>query len=67
MSNLFKVHKLSDHDLEAAKNIGENFERLHDDLMAVIGQASPLTTIMGRKLEEACFYAKKAFAENCDK
>ncbi len=61
MNPLFKVHKLNAAGIEKAKYIAEGFEELLQRLEALcpVGRE---TSIARTKLEEACFYAKKAMA-----
>lgn len=58
----FKFHKLSDEGQRLAVEIAERFTLLTDYLEEV-SISGPELTIAKRKLEEACFYAKKAMAQ----
>jgi hypothetical protein len=62
---LFEVHVLNDQGKERARVIAETFEQAFEKLSAL----TPTTptnvrefAIVRTKLEEACFYAKKAMA-----
>lgn len=58
----FKFHKLNLDGQGKAQSIAGNFEGLLYSLEAIVSNPSPEMTICARKLEEACFYAKKAMA-----
>lgn len=66
-STLFKVHMLNDQGKEKANLIAESF----DGLVIYLSKLCPESrefSIVKTKLEEACFFAKKAMAqqaENC--
>jgi len=66
-SNLFKVHMLNDQGKEKANFIAESF----DGFVIYLSKLCPESrefSIVKTKLEEACFFAKKAMAqqtENC--
>lgn len=58
----FKVHKLTDQGFAIAEEMAELFSKVVDYLEEV-GMPSPELTLAKRKLEEACFYGKKAMAQ----
>lgn len=64
----FKSHRLTDEGLSRAREIGEEFDRLLGSLLlhwGAIPKADPRCIAMVRtRLEEACFYAKKAIASD---
>lgn len=62
MRDEFKVHLLSEDGIKRAKDLAEAFSELLDKLEGIC-PGSPEFTISKRKLEEACFYAKKAMAQ----
>lgn len=70
MNKEFQVHTLNDDGKAKAKRIAEAFDRLVDELTTpatpddptIICPPSRETSIMRTKLEEACFFAKKATA-----
>lgn len=59
----FASHKLNSEGFEKAKSIGRAYTVLLNHLNDVC-MSSPEFTIAKRKLEESCFYAKKAMAIN---
>ena len=60
----FKVHKLTDEGLTKAAEMGQRFSELVDWLEHQdVCMPGPEFTIAKRKLEEACFYAKKSMAQ----
>lgn len=63
MRKEFKFHKLNEEGQKKAIVLAENYNSLADSITAIIGSGSPEATIAIRKLEESCFYAKKAMAE----
>lgn len=62
----FQVHKVSDEGFVELGNIGLLFDGLLTDLKAKIPN-SRLMSMATTKLEEACFFAKKALAETYNK
>lgn len=58
----FKVHRLTEDGLKIAGDMAQKFSELVDYLEEV-GMPSPELTLAKRKLEEACFYGKKAMAQ----
>ncbi len=62
MNKAFKFHKLNDEGQLKAQAISEKYSALLDNLIGLLQQCSPELTIATRKLEESCFYAKKAMA-----
>ncbi len=57
----FKVHKLNENGLENARVIAGAFDDLLHALRVIIPEGRELS-IVRTKLEEACFFAKKAMA-----
>jgi len=66
ISPLFKVHRLNEGGMKNARLIAEEFNLLLDRLETIIGTGSPNRefAIVKTKLEEACFFAKKAMAND---
>lgn len=64
MDPLFSVHRLNEPGLEKAREIGRSFNDLLLRLVVVCPGGREFS-IVKTKLEEACFFAKKAMA--CDK
>jgi hypothetical protein len=65
MQEEFESHRLNVSGLRAVREIGGEFDRLLGSLRLYWGtvQANPrCMAIVRSKLEEACFYAKKAIA-----
>lgn len=62
MSELFKFHKLNEQGQSRAAAIAHIFECTLNELSAYMGAASREVSIVKTKLEEACFFAKKAMA-----
>lgn len=58
----FAVHMLTDDGKVKAKQIAEAFDGLLTTLEAICPNGRPLA-LTKTKLEEACFFAKKAMAE----
>lgn len=67
MHKEFNVHMLNDKGKEKAKEIAESFDELLNKLERVLFHTpSREFSIICTKLEEACFFAKKAMANNPD-
>lgn len=58
----FQVHKLNAEGLMQAADIAHEFTVFLNTLEAYIGTTSREAAIVRTKLEEACFFAKKAMA-----
>jgi hypothetical protein len=58
----FKVHRLNEKGMATAKELAQRFEDLlsHCEL---VGQPGRELALVATKLEEACFFAKKAMAQ----
>jgi len=63
MRKEFEVHLLNEDGKRKAVAIAQAYNALAEDILAYIGEGSPELTIALRKLEESCFYAKKAMAQ----
>ena len=61
MNPLFEVHMLNEQGKDAARDIATKFDNLVLDLEKVCGAGREFA-IVKTKLEEACFFAKKAMA-----
>lgn len=57
----FQFHKLNDDGIKKAETIAESFTTLLNNLAPLCGSGRELA-IVKTKLEEACFFAKKAMA-----
>lgn len=67
MKKEFQVHKLNQLGLETAKKLGEEFSELLELIeRAAEGGDGRCLALARTKLEEACFYAKKAMATRTD-
>lgn len=63
LNPLFEVHMLNEVGIEKARAIAEDFNELLGYLESTIGtEPSREMSIVKTKLEEACFFAKKAIA-----
>lgn len=70
MSTLFAIHKLNTEGIDKARAIAQAFDDLHAKLkFALCADPETRASAIGRefaivatKLEEACFFAKKAMA-----
>lgn len=63
MRTAFKFHKLNETGIKKCEAIGQKF----DDLLSFVEAQTPPNRELSltiTKLEEACFYAKKAVAQN---
>lgn len=60
-NNEFKVHKLNSLGIETAQGIAIMFDVLLQQLTPICGPSREFS-IVKTKLEEACFFAKKAMA-----
>lgn len=60
--NLFKFHKLNADGIKSAQYIQQDFENLVKGLQHLCGNSPREWAIVKTKLEEACFFAKKAMA-----
>lgn len=65
MNELFKAHRLNEKGMEKAKAIAEKFNSLVLELQSdcLENNESREWSIAKTKLEEACFYTKKAMAK----
>lgn len=61
MNHEFAVHRLNDEGMKKAKLIAESFDGLAKTLSIVCNDGREMS-ICRTKLEEACFFAKKAMA-----
>lgn len=61
----FKVHVLPQEDLEVIKQISRKFDKLLSELPSLGIINCRELSLVHLKLEEACFYAKKAYASHC--
>lgn len=70
MNAVFAVHMLNEQGKQKAKEIAEGFDGLLTKLEGLCaGSAAPSTrefSIVKTKLEEACFFAKKAMAVHAE-
>ena len=75
MDKLFQVHKLNETGMAKAKDIAEAFDTLletltqpglngHNDKMYLLCPEGRYLALVKTKLEEACFFAKKAMASD---
>lgn len=62
MHPAFQVHMLNDDGIKEAKYLAEAFDRMLGELETICGKDSREMSIVRTKLEEACFFAKKAMA-----
>ena len=63
MRSQFEVHKLSDWGQDKARHIANAFNGLVTQLQAIGCPEGREMSIVMTKLEEACFFAKKAMAK----
>lgn len=63
MDPLFEVHKLNENGLKLAAGIAEIFNNAKDQLSTYCPDGREWS-IVKTKLEEACFFAKKAMAND---
>lgn len=63
MNKEFEVHILNDDGIAKARNLAGYFDSLLDILKGVCPESRELS-IVKTKLEEACFFAKKAIAND---
>lgn len=63
MNKLFQVHMLNDLGVKTAEDIAAHFDGLLAHLSTVCPDGRELALVK-TKLEEACFYAKKAMASD---
>lgn len=66
MRREFEVHILSEDGIKAAEELAGRFSELLNEIVIIAGQDADLhcLAIVRTKLEEACFFAKKAMASN---
>jgi hypothetical protein len=64
MDPMFEVHMLNDEGKGHAKQIAESFNNLLQELQQEVGAGTATRefSLCKTKLEEACFFAKKAMA-----
>lgn len=60
----FAVHMLNESGKDNARLIAEIFDNALNSLKSICGENSREFSITKTKLEEACFFAKKAMASN---
>lgn len=68
MNREFGVHMLNEEGKTKARMIAEAFDALLEALLIIDPQPSREMSVCRTKLEEACFFAKKAMAQqssNC--
>jgi len=58
----FQVHVLNGVGIDKAREIADGFSAFLENLETVCGDAGREMAIVRTKLEEACFFAKKAMA-----
>lgn len=63
MDKAFQVHMLNDIGKQKAREIAEDFDHLLGELKEVCPEGREMA-IVRTKLEEACFFAKKAMAND---
>lgn len=63
MRKEFKFHRLNEYGIDKARKLAELYNTLCEQVTEIVRVSSPELTIATRKLEESCFYAKKAMAE----
>lgn len=63
MNKLFTFHKLNNTGIDRAKMLADQFDKLATEIEKVCPESVELNICM-RKLEESCFYAKKAMANS---
>ena len=59
---LFRVHRLNGEGLHKAGEIAKSFNGLLEELRLLCPESTREFSIVKTKLEEACFFAKKAVA-----
>lgn len=64
MNKEFSVHMLNEQGKSKAQTIAKAFDTLLTTLLAINPEASREMSLARTKLEEACFFAKKAMASN---
>lgn len=64
MDALFEVHKLNDEGMKRAEKLAAIFEGALREIEALNPMDGRELSIVKTKLEEACFFAKKALAKN---
>lgn len=62
-SGLFTVHRLNERGLEKAQTIANGFDALVETLQLVCPDGREMS-IVKTKLQEACFFAKRAMAND---
>jgi hypothetical protein len=62
MNEAFQVHMLNDVGKEKAREIAQAFDQLLNEVEALCSPSGREIAIVRTKLEEACFFAKKAMA-----
>lgn len=65
MHKEFRVHILNDQGKAKARQIAASFDELLSKIEGIVGEPRPSRemALVRTKLEEACFFAKKAMAE----
>lgn len=66
MRQEFTVHMLNAAGREKAGNVAASFSGLLDRLEEICGKDGRDMAIVRTKLEEACFFAKRAFASKAE-
>lgn len=63
-NKLFKTYLLNDEGITRAQSLASLFDNFYNDVEKIMGGPSREASIVATKLEEACFFAKKAMAQN---
>jgi len=62
MNKEFEVHMLNEQGQERAKQIAQGFDLMLEGLLRALTVESRELSLCRTKMEEACFYAKKAMS-----
>lgn len=60
----FKTYALNQSGFDSARMITEVFDNALNEILVICGEGSRELSIARQKLEEACFFSKKAMAKN---
>lgn len=64
IDHLFQFHKLNEVGIQRALHIADTFTRCLRELETLVPTSTRELSIVKTKLEEACFFAKKAMANS---
>ena len=59
---MFEVHRLNEQGMRKARDIAEAFQQTLDEVEILVGKDGREMALVRTKMQEACFFAKRAMA-----